>query len=118
MHELPVTESILEISLRAAQAQNARRISDIYLKIGQWSTIVDDSIQFYWDTLSEGTLAQGATLHFERIPTLLLCLDCAHSYHPTGEQLLCPQCGSARLHVHQGEEFQVESIEIETDESP
>jgi hydrogenase nickel incorporation protein HypA/HybF len=115
MHELAVTESILEISLRAAQAQNALRITDIFLKIGQWSSIVDDSVQFYWDTISEGTIAQGATLRFERIPTQLLCLDCAHAYRPADSELRCPQCGSLRVHVQQGEEFQVESIQIETD---
>lgn len=113
MHELAVTESILEISLRAAQAQNANRITGIYLRLGQWSSIVDDSIQFYWDTISEGTLAYGAKLFFERIPTQLLCLDCAYPYRPTVNELLCPRCGSTRIQVHQGDEFQVESIEIE-----
>jgi len=115
MHELAVTESILEISLRAAQPQNARRITKIFLRIGQWSSIVDDSIQFHWDTISEGTIASGALLHFERIPTQLLCLDCAHPYQPTSDELLCPRCGSARIHVTRGDEFQVDSIEIEND---
>jgi hydrogenase nickel incorporation protein HypA/HybF len=115
MHELPVTQSILEISLRAAQAQNATRVTDIYLRIGQWATLVDDSVQFYWDTISEGTLAQGATLHFERIPTELLCLDCARLYQPVGGELLCPHCGSLRVQMRQGDEFQVDSIQIETD---
>ena len=113
MHELAVTESILEISLRAAQAQKASRINDIFLRIGQWSSIVDDSIQFYWDTISAGTIAEGAILRFERIPTQLLCLDCAHAYRPTNKELLCPQCGSARIQVAHGDEFQVDSIEIE-----
>lgn len=114
MHELAVTQSILEISMRAAEAKNAAHITDIYLKIGQWSSIVDDSVQFYWDMISEGTLAQGAMLHFERIPTQLLCLDCAHIYQPTNSDFKCPQCGSLRVHVKQGDEFQVEAIEVET----
>ena len=42
MHELAVTESLLEIAVRHARAQNARRITDLYLVIGQWSSIVDD----------------------------------------------------------------------------
>jgi len=115
MHELAVAESILDISLRVAQAQDASRITVIALKIGQWSSIVDDSVQFYWDTISDGTLAQGAELRFERLPTQLLCLDCAHLYQPDSETLLCPRCGSSRLHVRQGDEFQVDSIDIETD---
>lgn len=114
MHELAVTESILEIALRHAAAQNAARITDLYLVIGQWSSIVDDSVQFYWDTLSDGTIAKGATLHFERIPTELLCLDCGKTYQPDSRDLLCPDCHSTRLKVLKGEEFRLDSIEIET----
>ena len=53
MHELPVTESVLEIALRHAKGAGAERITNIYLVIGQLSSIVDDSIQFYWDIVSK-----------------------------------------------------------------
>jgi hydrogenase nickel incorporation protein HypA/HybF len=52
MHELAVTESILEIALRHAQEHNARHITGLYLVLGQWASIVDDSVQFYWDIIS------------------------------------------------------------------
>jgi hydrogenase nickel incorporation protein HypA/HybF len=113
MHELAVTESILQICLNAAHAHDGRRITDIYLKIGQWSSIVDDSVKFYWDMISEGTQAQGATLHFERIPTELFCLDCATVYRPANDDITCPKCGSTRIQVRHGNEFSVEAIEIE-----
>lgn len=44
MHELAVTRSILEIATRYASQANASRVTDIYLVIGQLSTIVDDSV--------------------------------------------------------------------------
>ena len=47
MHELPVTESILEIALRHAQKADATRITDLHLVIGQLATLVDDSIFGY-----------------------------------------------------------------------
>jgi hydrogenase nickel incorporation protein HypA/HybF len=114
MHELAVSESILEIAIRHAQEQNAVRITDMYLVLGQWSSIVDDSIQFYWDIISEGTIAKGAVLHFRRVPVLLACLDCGHEYKPTSEMLICPQCGSVRVKVKTGEEFQLEAIDVES----
>jgi hydrogenase nickel incorporation protein HypA/HybF len=113
MHELAVTESILEIAVRHAQAQNAHRITDLYLVIGKWSSIVDDSIQFYWDIISDGTIAKGATLHFRRIPVTLACRDCGDVYQPTSEELVCPKCGSARIEVKTGNEFHLESIEVD-----
>jgi hydrogenase nickel incorporation protein HypA/HybF len=114
MHELAVTQSILEIAVRHAEAQNAQRITDLFIVMGQWSSTVDDSVQFYWDMLSEGTLAHGAKLHFKRIPVEITCQDCGHSYQPTARELLCPQCSGHRLKVNHGEEFFLEAIEIDT----
>ncbi len=113
MHELPVTESILEITLRHADAHRATKVTDIYLVIGNWSTIIDESVQFHWDILSENTIAQGATLHFERVAVELLCLACGYRYTPTEKELLCPKCGSVRVKVEKGDEFNIDSIEIE-----
>ncbi len=113
MHELAVTESLLEIAIRHAQENNARRISALYLVIGQWSSILDDSVQFYWDIISDGTIAKGATLHFRRVPVTLSCLDCGQEYQPTSVELVCPKCGSTRVKVKTGEEFQLEAIDVD-----
>jgi hydrogenase nickel incorporation protein HypA/HybF len=113
MHELAVTESLLEIAIRHARAQNARRITDLYLVLGQWSSIVDDSVQFYWDIISDGTIAKGATLHFERKPVLLVCQDCGKEYQPASEEFACPQCGGTRTKVKTGEEFHLEAIDVD-----
>ena len=114
MHELPVTESILKITLRHAETHKARKVTDIYLVIGDWSSIVDDSIQFHWDILSENTIAHKATLHFERIPVELFCIDCTHVYAPTDKELVCSKCESTKVRLTKGDEFNIDSIEIET----
>jgi hydrogenase nickel incorporation protein HypA/HybF len=103
MHELSVTESILEISLRHASKANAKRISNLYLVIGQLASIVDDSVQFYWDIVSKGTIAEGATLHFRRLPATLICLECDHHYAPGPDSFSCPNCKSDRVKVLSGE---------------
>jgi hydrogenase nickel incorporation protein HypA/HybF len=113
MHELSVTQSILEIALRHAEKAGANKILQLNLTIGQLSSIVDDSVQFYWDIVSEGTIANGATLNFKRIPTVLLCLNCDHRYTPTGEDLACPLCNSNQVKVISGQEFLLESIDVE-----
>ena len=117
MHELPVTESILEIALRHGAEAGAVRIAAIHLVIGQLSSIIDDSVQFYWDMISEGTLAEGAALHFRRIPAVFLCSDCEQTYEPKDEDFSCPHCGSTSVRLTSGTEFQVEAIEVETDDS-
>ena len=113
MHELAVAESILEIAVRHAKGQNAQKITELYIVMGAWSSVVDDSLQFHWDLLSDGTIAKGAILHFKRIPVELLCLDCGQSYAPSSRDLLCPKCESVKIKVKTGEEFFLEAIEVE-----
>lgn len=117
MHELSVTESILEIALRHAEKVDAARITDLYLVIGDLATIVDDSVQFYWDLISEGTLAAGAELHFERLPVKVNCQNCGNEYTPPADYLLCPVCDSIDIKILQGEEFFLSAINIEKEPS-
>ena len=113
MHELSVTESILEIALRHANQANAKRITNLYLVVGQLASIVDDSVQFYWDIISKDTMADGAILHFRRLPAKLACLDCRHQYSPSGDGFSCPECHSDHVKVISGEEFFMEAIDVE-----
>jgi hydrogenase nickel incorporation protein HypA/HybF len=113
MHELAVTQSILDISLRHAKEANAKRITDINLIIGQFSSIVDDSVQFYWEIISRDTIAQGSSLHFERVLAEITCNDCGHTFHPAEKTFECPSCSSFSVRVTKGEEFRVESIDVE-----
>jgi len=113
MHELAVTQSILDICLRHAEEANAARITDINLVIGQFSSIVDDSVQFYWDMIADGTIAHGAVLHFNRIPGEMTCRTCGHVFQPTDRTFACPSCGSVAVRITRGEEFRVDSIDVE-----
>lgn len=113
MHELAVTQGILDIALKHARQAGADRITDINLVIGQFSSIVDDSVQFYWDIVSRDTIAQGAALHFERIPGEMTCGVCSHVFHPSDKTFECPSCSSTFVNITRGEEFRVDSIDIE-----
>jgi hydrogenase nickel incorporation protein HypA/HybF len=112
MHELAITESVLKIATEHAEAAGANRITDIHLVIGQLSSFVDDSIQFYWDIISSGTPAEGATLHFRRVPAELECLECGRRYRIVEEELACPGCGGTQVKVLAGDEFNLEAIDV------
>lgn len=116
MHELMVTESILEIALRHAREAEAIRVTDLYLVVGELSSIIDDSVQFYWDFVSEDTPAEGATLHFRRIPAEMACQECGETYDPKSI-LTCPACGGANVRIIAGQEFYLEAIEVSHDEA-
>jgi hydrogenase nickel incorporation protein HypA/HybF len=113
MHELAVTQNILDISLRHAEGAGAKKITGINLVIGEFASIVDDSVQFYWDVLAADTIAKGAKLRFERIAGEMTCSNCNHSFHPTDIDFTCPNCRSVFVKITKGEEFRVDSIDVE-----
>lgn len=108
-----MTQSVLQIVLRHAEKAGAKRVTQIDLTIGDFSSIVDDSVQFYFDILSQDTIAESAQLVFHRVPGALRCWDCQATFAPDGRNYVCPVCGSLRVQVVAGREFRVDSIEVE-----
>lgn len=113
MHELPISENILKIALQHANKVNAKNITDIYLVIGQLSSFIDESIEFYWKIISENTIAEGAELHFERIAAKFRCRDCSKSFSLNETEYICPHCDSLSIEIMQGREFYLDSIKVE-----
>ena len=113
VHELAVTQRVLDIALEKAKEAQATRITGINLVIGEMSSTVDDCVQFYFDFLSQDSIASGATLHFERIPAKLRCRQCGHSFTPDLPPWNCPQCNQWDVEILAGQEFYLDSIEVE-----
>jgi hydrogenase nickel incorporation protein HypA/HybF len=122
MHEMAVTQGLLNMALEHAQG---KRIADIYLQVGRMSAIVPDSVEVFFGYLSQGTLAEGARLHFEIVPIEMTCQTCGRVVD-VGEwaderpplimsQAIargCP-CGSKNLRVSGGVAFRMLSIRVE-----
>ncbi len=113
MHELYATQAILDRALEKAGEQNASRITDAYIVVGEISTYTDDSVQFYWDEITKGTVAEGAKLHFRHVPAELQCMTCSTKYRPKEGEIVCPNCGSTGARIWSGEEFYLEALDVE-----
>ena len=113
MHELSITQSILDISLKAAKEQHATRIRAIRLKIGAFSGVVPECVQMYLDVLAKGTPAEGAKIETETIPLRVQCRDCGATGEIDRRHIACPVCGSVNLHRISGREFLVDSLEVD-----
>ncbi|HJA66196.1 hydrogenase maturation nickel metallochaperone HypA [Lachnoclostridium sp. An169] len=115
MHELSITEHLLDYCLKEAQRQGAVKIRAIKICVGQLGGIVPECIQVYLDMLSEGTIAEGARIEAEFLPVRVRCRDCGREGEITPRSLQCPHCGSLRLELLSGKEFYIESMEVDTD---
>ncbi len=113
MHELAITQSMLDLVLEQAEKAGAKEVGRINLVIGEMTGVVDRAVQFYFDFLSKGTAAEGAALAFKVIPTTARCRNC-HKEFELGEfDWTCPHCQSNNIEIVGGKELFVESIEVE-----
>jgi hydrogenase nickel incorporation protein HypA/HybF len=113
MHELGVSENIINIALAKAGEAQANKVIQINLIVGELSGFVPDCIQFYFDSLSKETIAQGAVLHFESVPAQLRCRDCSTIFQPQDTVWACPKCKGQSVEIFKGRELYIESMEVE-----
>jgi hydrogenase nickel incorporation protein HypA/HybF len=110
MNKFPITQFILNEALRRA---DGKQIAVIHLVLGEIFELNQNSIQENWEELSKGTPAESAQLHFRRISAEVQCMSCFQKYHPENGKILCPYCGSVGAKILSGEEFYLESIELD-----
>ncbi len=113
MHELAITESILRIAIDEAKKHGASKVLSIRIKVGEFSGVVPQLIQEYYNITSRNTAAEGAQLIIDRVPVTIKCLDCGEECITDRARIKCPECGSINIKMITGREFYVDSMEVE-----
>ncbi|HEY5532108.1 MAG TPA: hydrogenase maturation nickel metallochaperone HypA [Candidatus Anoxymicrobiaceae bacterium] len=113
MHEMSVTESMLGVVLRHAESNKATSVTRINIVLGEFSTVMPESVQFYFDIIGKDTLAEGAELNFRRTKLASRCKDCGKEFEVVEYDFTCTKCKGENTEIISGREFQVESIEID-----
>jgi hydrogenase nickel incorporation protein HypA/HybF len=112
MHEMALTESIVEIAVEAAKREGARKVTRVFVEVGALSCVEPEALRFCFAAVSAGTLAEGAAIEIARVPGAGWCPDCAKTA-PLAERFgVCPDCGSARIRMTAGDELRVREMEI------
>lgn len=116
MHETGIAASILEIAEREALRYGAAAITSVCVRVGDFSNVVPEALQFSFDALKADTSAARAVLEIIRVPVKARCPVCSEEVTPEGGVILwCPRCGSP-LEVLSGTELDVVSIDLEDSE--
>ena len=115
MHELSLSSAVLDTVLRHA---DGRRVSKVDLTVGALRQVVPSSLEFYWGIVARDTECEGATLALELVEARLACGACDQQEWTLEQPIFrCPGCGGSDVKVLAGEEFLVESIDVEDREA-
>lgn len=113
MHELSIMDNALNLALDQAQKAGATRVYLVRLRIGALSGVVPDALQFAFEALTPGTLAEGAVLDIENIPARFWCSTCAREFQSDDFFAECPGCHEPSGDLRAGREMELASMEIE-----
>ena len=113
MHEWQVSRAILQhIKEYAAQSQFIR-IKSITLALGKLSCIDQAALAFNFSIVSQGGVADKAALKFIDVSPVSRCHTCQQTFNCETLYTICPFCHSAETELIQGQELNIQSIEVE-----
>jgi len=113
VHEMGITQGILASSFEAAEGAGMDRITEIRISVGELTEVVDFALQFAFESLTPGTMAEGATLTITHVSARSHCNDCGTDYDHDRFQMVCSNCESLNVALLQGRELRIDSIEAE-----
>lgn len=121
MHELSITQSILNQAIAEATKHKAKHIKKIKLQFGEASAIVPECVQFYFNTMKKGTIAENGVLDIEVIPVKLRCPKCKKEIATLPRQARNDNVGSYEIacackkgvEIISGNDMIIEYIDVE-----
>lgn len=113
MHEYPITQQIIKIAENHAAEAGSHKVKAVNLVVGDYSGFIGESIQMYFDIISEGTVCEGAKINIQRVKPQLQCRDCGTYFERKAFSFECPECGGEGRPTKIGKEFYIDTIEVE-----
>jgi hydrogenase nickel incorporation protein HypA/HybF len=110
MHELAIAESILAVVERHAAG---RKVVEVEVSVGHLRQVVPSALEFAFELAGRGTVAEGATLVLEQVPPAGRCRGCGGRAAFAAFPFVCEGCGGWDIELTQGQELQVEALELE-----
>jgi hydrogenase nickel incorporation protein HypA/HybF len=108
MHELSIASAVVATVEKHAEG---RPVEVVNLRVGTLRQVVPDSLDFYFEFVTPGTVCEGAKLEIEVVRAALRCCTCGAEWELVAPLFRCA-CGSKDVEVIAGDELEVESIEI------
>lgn len=118
MHELSIVYGIISAVEEAAKKANAKRVYKVAIRVGALSGVAQDALQFGYEAVTVGTLLEGSELAVQLQPVVIYCDNCESERElPSVQSFRCPACNRPSGKIVRGRELDLESIEIEQNET-
>jgi len=110
MHELSLCGAIIDAVAEHAGGRPVRRVG---LRIGHFRQVVPETLRYCWRMRVEGTPYRDCRLDIDHVPATVTCRACGEETTLDQPVLRCGACGGQEVDLTAGNEFLIESIDVE-----
>ena len=119
MHELGVVFHMIDLLEEVGRENELTSIVRVQLALGEVSGVLPDYLLDCWRWAADRSdLLRGCELSVEEVPAITVCNSCGRTYPTVEYGKICPHCSSPDTVLLQGNEMELESIEVPEDEVP
>jgi len=98
MHELGITEGIIERARSAARGAGGVRVLEVSLAITPAADFTRESIEMYFEMLTaDDAFFRGARIVWQELSAQATCLACGYEFEAREAHAPCPRCGSTQV---------------------
>ncbi len=112
MHEMSLVEGIRAIVEDQSHTHAFTRVTRLRLEIGRFAGVEKQALEFAWDEVMRGCVAEGAKLEIIVLPGQAMCFDCARMIEINDRFDPCPLCGGGKLLPQGGNEMRIKDMEV------
>ncbi len=112
MHEVGLIQNLLVIATKTARDSNASQIHELRLRVGAMSGVVPEALQFAFEVVRKGTMAEGGALVIEAVPAGSWCDQCQAEFVIQDYSYECPKCHRMCSELRRGMELELASMEV------
>ncbi len=113
MHEMSIATSVLDAARKEAERRPGSRVIKVGVRIGEWSGVDPDSLQFCFDALLAGAEPHPPALDIEFRPRQNQCVVCGTVFALKDYEIQCPACGAETTEPVSGDELELAYVELE-----
>ncbi|MQQ07263.1 hydrogenase maturation nickel metallochaperone HypA [Epibacterium sp. SM1979] len=112
MHEMSLCEGIRQVIEDQATQHNITQVKRVRVEIGRFAGVEKPALEFAFEVVMRGSVAEGAELIMLDLPGRAMCYDCAQEVEIDDRLAPCPKCGGGRLMPMGGDEMRIKDLEV------
>ena len=112
MHEVSLMQEAVNAAIETARGAGGTRIHRLKLRVGTVSGVVPEALRFAFDVVTQGTMAEGASLEIEDVEATCWRAPCGAEFATPDMIGECPRCRAWSAELRRGTEMTLVSVEM------